>query len=394
MPVKKVLHFVLNRATIILMNNVEPQSDDSSTQNIPPKRNINRRKVVVFGVVSLTAFCFSFTLFYLIWAFQPRDVEGAEAFFTVSKGERVASISERLNVSGFIRDPRIFRLILTWNGKAGSIKAGEFILSPAMSSLQIIDILSAEAPQEPDVNVTIPEGFTVSQIDKKLTEAKIIQEGSLINGNGIIVAYEFIPECDRHRQGQSGKEICDIFYSSLEGYLFPDTYRFKPNSSIEVVVDKMLSNFNNKLSASLRSDIVTQNKSVKDIVILASMLEREVRSDIDKAIVVGIMWKRLAQSYPLQIDATVLYALELAGRPKAKGEGPTLDDLKIDSAYNTYKYKGLPPGPISNPGLASILAAVDAEGSPYFFYLSASDGTTVFSKTLTEHNRNKAIYLR
>ena len=375
------------------MNNSGLQFNNPPVQEGPPGKKINIKRTVIFLVVAAGAFCLSFILFYLIWTFQPRDAQGQETSFMVAKGERVISISERLNSAGFIRDDRVFRFILTWNGKAGSIKAGEFLISPAMSPFQIIDILSAEAPQEPDVNVTIPEGFTISQMDKKLAEAKIIQEGALLTGNGTIIAYEFVPECTNYRQSENGKEICDINYLSLEGYLFPDTYRFKPNSSPDVVVEKMLSNFDAKLSMSLRADIAAQNKSIKDIVTVASMLEREVRSDIDKAIVAGIIWKRFAQSYPLQIDATVLYALELAGRAKAKGEGPTLDDLKIDSPYNTYKYKGLPPGPISNPGLASILAAVDAEDSPYFFYLSASDGTTIFSKNLTEHNRAKARYL-
>jgi len=147
----------------------------------------------------------------------------------------------------------------------------------------------------------------------------------------------------------------------------------------------MLSNFEKKLTQELKDEIQKQKKSVFDIITMAAMLEKEVRTLSDKKIVSGILWKRLEAGMPLQIDATINY---ITGK---SDPGATIKDTKIDSPYNTYKYKGLPKGPISNPGMSSITAAIEPTDSPYWFYLS--DGATYFSKTLEEHNVNKAKYL-
>ena len=172
---------------------------------------------------------------------------------------------------------------------------------------------------------------------------------------------------------------------SLEGFLFPDTYEISEGTSCDDIVIAMLSNFEKKLTQELKDEIQKQKKSVFDIITMAAMLEKEVRTLSDKKIVSGILWKRLEAGMPLQIDATINY---ITGK---SDPGATIKDTKIDSPYNTYKYKGLPKGPISNPGMSSITAAIEPTDSPYWFYLS--DGATYFSKTLEEHNVNKAKYL-
>ena len=386
--------------TSMLANNelVSPASSKTEVvHNNPPaltKKRIGHKKAAGIIVFIAVLSAITFFVLYVIWSLQSRDAGADKKAFLISKGENAISVAKRLEDEGLIRNAKVFRTLLLITEKADDIKAGEFDISSAMTPQEIISVLTAKAPPERDVNVVIPEGFTLAQIDARFANAGIIKEGDLLNGSGAIYAYEFLPECPARHQNDDGQYVCNVEYMSLEGYLFPDTYRFKRDSTTDIIVGKMLDNFDKKLSLPLRSDIAIQNKSIKDIVIMASILEKEVRSDVDKTLVAGILWKRLNQLYPLQVDAPVLYALELAGRAKLKGQTLTLEDLQVDSAYNTYKYKGLPPGAISNPGLASIDSAIDLENSNYFSYLSAPDGTTIFSRTLTEHNRAKIRYLR
>jgi UPF0755 protein len=177
--------------------------------------------------------------------------------------------------------------------------------------------------------------------------------------------------------------------TGLEGYIFPDTYYLSDKSKPEDFLKVTLFNFDKKLSLELREEILRQKKSIFKIVTMASMIEKEVKTFEDKKIVSGIFWKRIKEGIPLQVDATVNY---VTGKNDAK---VLLEDTKIDSRYNTYKYYGLPLGPISNPGMDSILAAIYPEKTDYWYYLSADgNGQTIFSKTLDEHNIAKAKYFK
>ncbi|MEK7149015.1 MAG: endolytic transglycosylase MltG, partial [Patescibacteria group bacterium] len=180
----------------------------------------------------------------------------------------------------------------------------------------------------------------------------------------------------------------------LEGYLFPDTYRLYKDASADDVIRKMLGNFDRKLTKDMRNEIILQRKTIYEIVTIASLIEKEVKSPEDKVLVSGILWKRLQLKIALQVDASIIY-IKTNGRSQLNGGEKVLyEDLKIDSPYNTYKYRGLPPGPISNPGLESIEAAIYPKQSPYLFYISTPDGKTIYSKTLEEHNTAVAKYLR
>lgn len=175
--------------------------------------------------------------------------------------------------------------------------------------------------------------------------------------------------------------------ASLEGYLFPDTYRFFEDSTPEQVVAKLLENFNAKFSDSLRTSLTSQGRDVYETVILASIVERELQTDADRAKAADIFLRRIEAGIPLQSDATVNY---VTGKSALQ---PTYDDLQIDSPYNTYKYPGLPPGPIGNPGLSALRAAVNPEANPYYYFLTGTDGKTHFAKTLEEHVLNRQKYL-
>jgi UPF0755 protein len=176
--------------------------------------------------------------------------------------------------------------------------------------------------------------------------------------------------------------------ANLEGFLFPDTYRFYYDADADDIVRKMLDNFEQKLSPDLASSIEKSGHSLFEIVTMASILEREVKSDADRRQVADIFWRRLKIGMRLQADSTVNYLID--------GNSPALSykDMQLNSTYNTYKYYGLPPGPICNPGLSAITAAINPEPNQYLYFLTDDQSNVHFARTLDEHNKNKAQYLK
>jgi len=172
-----------------------------------------------------------------------------------------------------------------------------------------------------------------------------------------------------------------------EGYLFPDTYFFPINTTNDAILAKLRSTFDEKI-ASIKSHLTASPHSLHDIVIMASLLERETKTPADRRIVAGILWRRIAIGMPLQVDAVFGY---IYGKDTY---APTLDDLKTPSPYNTYLHGGLPPTPIDNPGLDALIAAADATTSPYLYYLTGSDGKMHYAKTFAEHQANREAYLK
>lgn len=223
-----------------------------------------------------------------------------------------------------------------------------------------------------EVSITIPEGFSLRQIENRLVAAALVKQNDL-------ASYKFLTNIPPILSDKPS-------VASLEGYLFPDTYRFFKDAELSDIVSKMVSNLNNKLTPDLKTAINSSKHSIYEILTMASLVEKEVPHENDRPLVAGILWKRLKAGMPLQVDATLVY---ITGRNEIRES-----DKKINSPYNTYLYRGLPAGPISNPGLSAIKAAIFPKASSYWYYLSAKDGTTIFSKTLEEHNRNRAIYLK
>lgn len=300
-----------------------------------------------FIILPLAVFAF-FSIYYLNNINNPFDSYNKEQkLFTINKGDSVYLIGKKLQDEGLIKDKNVFYFYVVLKGVKNNIKAGKYFLSPSMNLKLIVKkFVDGDTAK---FKVTIPEGFTVSQIEQKM-----------------------------------GLDLPE----SLEGFLFPDTYDFPIDVDSETVVRIMTENFNRKINKDLKDEIERQGKSLNEIVIMASLLEKEVKTFEDKKIVSGILWKRLKADMLLQVDATINY---ITGKNTTK---ITLDDLKIDSPYNTYKNKGLPPGPICNPGLESIIAAVYPEQTDYWYYLSKPNGETVFSKTFLEHIRAKEKYLK
>ncbi|OGF64585.1 hypothetical protein A2661_01315 [Candidatus Giovannonibacteria bacterium RIFCSPHIGHO2_01_FULL_45_24] len=210
-----------------------------------------------------------------------------------------------------------------------------------------------------EVAVTIPEGYNVRQMGETFEKA------------GLFPKDEFVLEARKH-----------------EGYLFPDTYRFYKTAKPEQVIGRMRDNFNKKITPEILAEAKNSGKTLEQIIIMASILEEEVKSAADMKIVAGILWKRLQLGMGLNVDASLTYVL---GKPSSE---LTEEDLKYDSPYNTYRYRGLPQGPISNPGMDAILAALRPMVSEYFYYLTDKGGVARYAWTLEEHGSNKFKYLK
>ena len=333
-------------------------------------------RICIFSlIVSIGLFAILLNEFYI-----PHQTFLGSKAIEIPSGFGSRMIADKLKQEGFIRSKWIFELYVTLRGEASSLKPGEYKFDRA-SVKTIAAALVKGAHQE--LVITLPEGSNIEDLGQILRT-----QGAKANAFEIFAAMHTFPELESTFPFL--KDTTRI--SGLEGYLFPDTYHIFANATNEQIATDFLHNFDAKLSPELRQDIRNQNKTIRDIIIMASLIEREVVSDQDRAMVAGVLWKRIAIGMPLQVDATVLYAKEIQNH--ATQERLTRDDLTINSPYNTYKYRGLPVGPIGNPGLSAITAAIHPTISPYLYYLSAPDGRTIFSRTLDEHNAAKQKYLK
>lgn len=290
---------------------------------------------------------------------SPINSTASPETFVITSGEPTTKISQDLEEKGFIRSSDAFNILVKRTGMAGKIQAGNFKISASMSARQILDALSSGGVA--DHSVTLLEGWRVEEMAAKLNK-------ELGVGNE-----EFLK-------------------AAKEGYMFPDTYSFKPDAGPSDIAKIMRSNFDRKYTADLQNKIHKLGLTSEQGVILASIVEREARSDGVRQKVAGILLKRLKIGMGLNADATIQYALGYQPAEKSWWKRYlTADDLKIDSPYNTYLNAGLPPTPICNPSLSSLEAVANADPSiPYLYYYHDSRGNSYYAKTLDEHNANVA----
>ncbi len=310
----------------------------------------------------------------MIWSlvYQPVDINGLEVVFEIEPGQESILIAQRLEDGGLIKSAYAFLVYNIFTGGYDRLRAGQYQLSPADNIAEISRKIVSERPL-PEVVVTIPGGLNLRQWQERLED--YFPELDLASYRIADFSHDFDFLADAPAE------------ATLEGYLFPDTYHFNRQTDPEVMVRTFLVNFERRL-ADLLIQAKEQNKNIHHLVILASLIEREVREWADKRLVAGLIERRRSIGMPLQIDATITY---LTGRAST---AITISETKIDSSYNTYLYPGLPIGPICHPGRLSFQAVMDPKESDYLFYLSTPEGETIFSRTLEEHNRAKAKYLR
>lgn len=285
----------------------------------------------------------------------------AQTVFVVNPGEGVSSIAKRLEQQGFIHNRFIFLFEVKRLGLVSKIQAGDFRLSRSETPAQIaLDLTKGTL----DVWIQIIEGLRAEEIAKLLQEKLPTYEDTWI---GVL--------------------------KKNEGYLFPDTYLIPKDADIKLIVKILRGNFDTKMQAS-QPDVGKNGLSLEDSIILASIVEREGLFDEDRPVIAGILLNRLKLGMALQADATVQYALGYQAAEKDWWKkNLTRADLAINSPYNTYKFPGLPPGPIANPGLVSLRAAFNPTDTDYLYYLHDKTGHTHYAKTLEEHNANIAKYL-
>lgn len=335
------------------------------------------RFLVVLGVFLVLIFIVA----YFVYSLQPSDTEtnqkdntistSTAVQFKIEKGEGIREIASRLSNEKLIRSITAFKFYTIISGTAHRFLPGSYTISNAMSIPEIVKEFTYGGKNE--TTVVIPEGTTIRDVEDILIGAGALEKGVSLPNDPKLFEKEF-PFLERRK--------------SLEGFIFPDTYRVPLDAPPEVIVRRFLETFERKAWP-----ILKEQDDWYDRLIISSILEREVITFEDRQIVTGIFLKRMSIGMPIQADATISYEKCDGKYRGCKVIRMLRSDTKIPSPYNTYQNLGLPPTPIANPGQSAIRAAIEPKKTQYLYYLSARTGETMFSKTFDEHNIKRAKYL-
>jgi len=372
-------------------NNDRKDKKNMFFEKIAERRNEAKtiRKIVGMTILVLAVLIVAVSLtsyFYIKSSLKPVDADSKkEIVVDIPIGSSVTYIAQTLQDNGLVKNARVFKYYVKFKNES-EFMAGEYHMNPSMTIQEIIDSLkTGKIMQEPIFSMTIPEGRQLDEIAaviadktkqpkdkvfKSLNDEKFIQ--SLMDKYPTILTTEVWAK--------------DIKYP-LEGYLFPATYAFyKESPSLEEIVSVMLDKTQSVVDK-YRQDIEREDLTVHQFLTMSSLIEEEATEKADRDKIASVFYNRIKEDMPLQTDPTVLYS---QGKHK---ERVTYKDLEVDSPYNTYKNKGLTPGPISNAGTMSMEAALHPAKTDYLYFLAAGDGTVYFSSTLEEHNSLKAKYI-
>jgi UPF0755 protein len=329
-----------------------------------------RRLTIVLGlfivIIALGAGIAAFTIWERIHA-PHKGYEAAEQFVDIPARIGTAAIGRRLVDAGIVRDPFTFRAALWWSGRSRALQAGEYRFDAPLAAVDVVDRLVRG-----DVyarRITFPEGLTLQEMARVYETREF---GTAANFLEATRDPSFIRDLDSAA-------------TDLEGYLFPDTYALPRGTPARRLVALMLERFRATFDDDLQREAREQALSTREVVTLASLVEKETARADERPLVAAVYRNRLKLGMGLQADPTVVYALQRAGRYTGNIRR---DDLAIDSPYNTYRYAGLPPGPIASPGRASLEATLRPARVSYLYFVSRNDGSHVFATTLAEHNRN------
>ncbi|WP_302489023.1 endolytic transglycosylase MltG [uncultured Mitsuokella sp.] len=285
-------------------------------------------------------------------------------YMTVKSGTTALEISERLTQLGVIDSRFRFWWLMKLQGDAGKFKTGTYAFKPHMDEQAVLDKLVAG--DTTIVKFTIPEGFGVKEIAKRLADEGLVDEQDFLEKAKTYAPYDYMKKLPNERY-------------AAEGYLFPDTYEIQSDVTPELIMKMMTQDFDSRLTPAMRQQAASMGLSIHDLVTLASLVEKEARYDEDRPIIAQVFLKRLQMGMPLQSDTTLQY---LMAGPK---ENVSIADTKIDSPYNTYQHEGLPPGPIASPGIKAINAVLHPAATDYLYFVADHDGHNHYSKTYEEH---------
>jgi UPF0755 protein len=316
----------------------------------------------------------------------PVSDDSTKVTFTVQPGQSAASIGDALLAQGLIRSPLTFRTLIEARGVGDKIEAGDYVLSPSMTTGEIVTVLSHGASRS-GIIVTIPEGWRAEQSAQKIEELGIGRADDVM---GVVRA-----------GAGSGISLTDPppAGASLEGYLFPETYEVAKGANVRTLIEMMTHQFDKAVTPKLRGQFTDRHLTVHQAVTLASIVEREAAIPAEQPIIASVYLNRLQRNMPLQADPTVQFAVAASNPGEAATIGfwkadLTRDDLKLPSPYNTYAQRGLPPGPICSPGLSALEAVGTPADTEYLYFVAKGDGSHVFAKTDAEHAANVERYGR
>jgi UPF0755 protein len=296
-----------------------------------------------------------------------RGYTEAEQFVEIPQGSGSAAMGRRLEEAGVVRSATTFRLAVWMAGVGQRLQAGEYRFDEPMSARAVVDKIARGDVHL--VSITFPEGLTIRQMSQ------------LYESRGFGTATDFTQAAGN----ASLIEDLDPAAPNLEGYLFPDTYALPRRATAPQLVDRMVASFRKALTPDIVDAARTRGLTIREVVALASLIEKETAKSEERELVAAVYSNRLRIGMGMQADPTVIYALELLGQYDGN---LTRQNLRVDHPYNTYVYAGLPPGPIASPGRASLQAAVNPADVPYLFFVSRNDGSHIFSTTYDEHRRH------
>jgi UPF0755 protein len=327
---------------------------------------------ILAAIAAVTAIAVAVALWVVLGTARPyKGYEASEQFVEIPPGAGASAIGRRLAEAGVVRDELSFRIALWRSGQGRRMQAGEYRFDRAMSAREVVDkIARGDVFLRP---VTFPEGLTIRQMSVVFERA------------GFGARADFIAAA----QNAALIQEIDPAASDLEGYLFPNTFLLPRRATAEQLVLRMVNGFREALKPEMIERAAARGLSVRELVTLASLVEKETGKPEERPIIAGVYSNRLKIGMALYCDPTVIYALERAGLYEGN---LTRENLRFDSPYNTYRYAGLPPGPIASPGRASLDAAANPADVPYIYFVSRNDGSHVFASTLDEHNRNVFEY--
>ena len=323
--------------------------------------------LVVLGII--TVICIAFAIYFMPWSWHKN-----KGYFQVQDNQTAVQVAQQLYQQGYISHPRLFVFIVRITGNAHTLRAGEYFITSHMSFYAMIHKFTSGHSEA--YRIVIPEGYTVRQIAKVIAlKGRISEKDFLQAANQDSLLYPYM------------KSTRPVVFKA-EGFLFPDTYDIPYHAKAKDIVQVMLKNFDRKVPSTWRSKAKKQHLTVSEWVALASLVEREARYGKDRKPIAETFRQRLKIHMKLQSDASISYAM---GTHKL---GYSLSELQYDSPYNTYKYEGLPPGAICNPGLPCLEAALSEKETPYVYFVADREGHNHFATTYEDHLRNIQEYLR
>jgi len=333
------------------------------------------KRILIFIVVVSFA-----GIFWFVHALGPVDASSqVRHTIKIESGLSVKVISDLLHERGVIRSPFVFTKYVQLKGQTGELQAGKFVFRSSMSVKEIVGVLKSGKADE--AIITIPEGYTVSQIDALMMEKGFSGTGEILSCalECDFSSFDFLPYVSGLAE-RGGK---------VEGYLYPDTYYVaKEDFHPKFFIERLLTTYRKKVVELYGEDIQKSGRTLHEIITMASLIEEETVTDVERALVSGILWKRFDDGRGLGVDATVRYILN---KPS---EAITVADLNTNSPYNTRKFRGLPPGPIANAGIESFVAALFPQESEHWYYLHGSDGKIRYAVTNEQHNINRSLYIK